>query len=126
MALRRQFRVNSFRNCNKQHGSESIETFLATEQKNTVPYFCGTIFEAAHCRRQLKKVSGFARYLFCYIFVMSTISTSSIDLSIESRSATAFAVSIAVRLQIERSTVFRRIFTLSLAGCLPFSEVEIT
>ena len=32
---------------------------------------------------------------------------------------------IAVRQQIERSTDFRRIFTLSLAGRRPFAEVEI-
>ena len=37
----------------------------------------------------------------------------------------AEAVSMAVRQQIERSTDLRRIFTLSLAGILPFSEVEL-
>ena len=39
--------------------------------------------------------------------------------------ARADAVSIAVRQQIERSTDFLLIFTLSLAGKRPFSEVEL-
>ena len=57
---------------------------------------------------------------------MSTSSTSFIVLP-DSRTFTSdFAVSIAVRLQIERSIDLRRIFTLSRSGSRPFAEVEMT
>lgn len=61
-----------------------------------------------------------------YIFVISTNSTSLIVLPDSRTFTNDFAVSTAVRLQIERSMDFLLILTLSRSGSLPFAEVDIT
>ena len=88
-----------------------------------------TFFVKCACSCTSKAAAGLplssAAALF-YILVISTSSTSFIVLPDSSTFTSAFAVSMAVRLHIERSMDLRRIFTLSRSGSLPFAEVEIT